>query len=971
MNRIRLMTANLLAAAMLLAYPAFGGQTKTQLAETSFSALTNKAFVKVDSQTGLFRNAGGLFVLPCVTYVQTSKTTGGFNNGLIQILAMDPVKLRPDFRQMRQAGVRGIYMRIGPGLFLNPDGSWRKPQDPFTGVINAGRVQTETLARLAQAAKAGIGPFTYNYELFDYLLDCASTEGIYVVPAILDPWDFPFKYDLRESYVCIDYDAIWERTMRDWAKILTRYKDRKVILGYLMEGEFLNMPVWSERQMANLAPGGPKIKDYPSPLEAQDPEVKRSFQDYLQRRYGTIDELKNHWRYGYDRANPSYDPQTGVPHYSFKAGMFGPLAGFSQVALPTVERSRLDKDLTDRGNHCPYWGNVPSDPEWIDFAYFKDWLYTSRLNELFRRIRQVDPNHLIVHDAAGDFVPPWHPFYVPWNHGELDADVILHGNGYPEVVITKDISKPVSFIRPETIKEVYQTVAPYRPFKRGSNGAAKAFGMGEGGLDLEASDPNSRDFIIPEELQDRWITSILMDDFGSGGAFASLWDWSSITAITRANPKIHEHLATRSMAQLTRAIERDTFTRGRRARVLILANGPALHSLLQPLEYSNVITLSSALAATHCPFDTVSSDEIVLGAKAGKVDLNQYDAILIPQQNQIPQQQLNPMKAVEGQPSIWKMLDPWLAAKPNRVLCVGMTVLHDAYFTPLEELPAGVAQVLGQIEPGPLGTPIRGEKTWKMASGGQLTITIDGARTQTLGISAKDSADTKPFLTDGDKVVGVERACPNGSAVYTFGFPLGLSWTPLMEPLGTKVESVNVKMDESKLAAFYEALIARTGIAPDFKADPSIVAYISDRAKVVLIRQRFEQGMRQGVTLASPHFTGQIYAGATTTVNRAGSGALGTAGTIVCDLGKTNYAAMLTQVGKAKLAKNGSVAVEVTPSPAEGKPVTYQVKVTGKVAAQIVFEPGLKPASLDYVPSASGTTLTLSSAPSALEPAAN
>lgn len=932
----------------------------TPPAETAHSALINKAFVTVDPQTGLFRNAAGLFVTPSVTYVQTSSTVGGTNNGPIAVLAMDPVKFQPDFHQMRQVGIRAIYMRIAPGLFLNPDGSWRKPQDPFTGVPNAPQVQAETLARLDNAAKAGIGPFTYTYEVFDYLLDVAAAEGIYVVPMILDVWDFPRKYDLHDSYVSILYQDLWEKTIQDWVKILTRYKDRKVIIGYLVEGETLYMPIWSESMKRFLAPGGVKDEIYPSPVGAQDPEVRRAFQEFLQRRYGTIQNLKNTWRYGYDRTAPTFDPKDGTPHYPLKAGVFDSLTSFSQIALPAVERSNLDKDMNNRGDHCPYWANVPFDPGWIDFAYFKDWLYTTRLNQLFARIRQVDPNHLFVHNAAGDFVPVWHPFFVPWNHGELDADVILHGNGYPEVVLNPAL--PITLTPSETVKELYQTVATYRPFKRGANGAAKAFGMGEGGLDLEFNDPKIKTSRIPEDLQERWVTSILMDNFGSGSAFASLWDWSSFNSITLENPKIHEHLVLRSIAQLNRAIERDTFTRGRQARVLILGNGPALHSLLGTLIYFNNIALSNALATTHCAFDTVSSDEISPGPKPGKVDISQYDAIFIPVQYQIPQQQIGPSLTADNgstdtRPAVWPMLDQWLAAKPNRVLCAGLTMLRDAYFNPLPELPAEVRQVLGNVSPGPLGAPIFGDKTWTIATGGQLAITLDGARTQTLGVAAQDAAAPKPFLTEGEQVLGVKRARSNGSAVYTFGFPLGLSWTSSMDPEIMNAPGLNTKMDVSKLAAFYAPLLTQAGIAPDYTADPSVVAYISDKARVVLVRQRYETGPRKGVTLASPHFTRQIFEGATTTLSRKGAV---TTGTLTCDLGEANYAAMLTEAGKAELAGDGSISVELKRDPAvEGKPATIQVKVSGNVAAHIAFEPGFAPPAVDYVPGAPGTTVTL------------
>ena len=172
-------------------------------------ARPDSSYVTIDPASGLFRNAEGQFVTPSVTYVQANPKLGGTNAGPGQLLLMDFTRIRPDFRHMRELGVRAIYLHIGSVFFLNSKGDWRTFKDPFDGMRFAEEVKTETLARLAQAAKRGIGPFNYTYEVFDYLLDCARAEGIYVVAAILDGWESPRRYDLNEDNTDILYEDPW------------------------------------------------------------------------------------------------------------------------------------------------------------------------------------------------------------------------------------------------------------------------------------------------------------------------------------------------------------------------------------------------------------------------------------------------------------------------------------------------------------------------------------------------------------------------------------------------------------------------------------------------------------------------------------------------------------------------------------------------------------------------------------------
>jgi hypothetical protein len=885
-------------------------------------------FTTVDPSSGLFEQHGQLFPLVSATYVQPQEGKVGANAGPIELLGFDLMRLCDDFRQMRETGVGAIYMRVGAGFFLNPDGSWRRPEDPYSGVIDAQTVQKETLARLAQATKTGSCPFTFNYEIFDFLLTCAEAEGLYVVPMIMDNWSKPRKYDLEEKLTSILYPDVWQKTIDDWVKILGRLSGREVILGYLIEGETLALPPWNKKQWRYLAPGGPILAESRSPLEAEDPELARQFRDFLRARYGNSGSFKVHLRHGYNREQAAYDPETGVPEYPFEAGVFEHIERLDDVPLPTVERAKGDVSLGP-GAHFPWWLNVPFDPLWVEFGYFKEWLYTERLNGLVDRLREVCPNALFFHSAAWDYVPVWHPFFVAWNHGELDCEVSLHGGGYPQSLVLRTTPK----IEPhETVVELYQSVGCYRPFTYDAS-LPFAYGMGEGGIAYESSEPGTKDLDISETVEDAWNTALLMDNFGGGSAFGNLWDWGMFVGATRANPQLHLHAFASTVKKMAALFERDTFLRGRNAKVLILANGPALHSIMKELSANNIIALSSALAAAHCDFDIATTDEVSIGPQPGKVDLERYQAVFMPQLFQIPQQSISGAAAIHdaARKNVWLILGEWLDAAPNRLLCLGTTGLRDPWFNPLDRLPADVRALTGDIQPGPL-TKQTGKYTWTTVDGARVPIVLTGVYTQAVAIQPGAEASVAPFLKDGDALRGTLHQRPNGSRTYFFGFPLGLSWMYLHDPaLGGG--RLNQDFDLTALASFYAQLLREAGVASDYEGDPDVVAYISDHSRVVMVRRRMlDEHMARPATIASPLLASRVYGGAESKVMRRGEK---NSAEVTIPL-EENRAAMVSSIGGVELLSDGVVHVATKQAgAADGE--HWRVSVDGDVPARFSF----------------------------------
>jgi len=797
-----------------------------------FAGSNTYSFVKINPKTGLFKNSKGDFAFPCVTYSQPEAGKPGYNTYSINILDFDLAKLRPDFRRIRKMGFKGIYMRVGAGFFLNRKGNWRKLNEPFDGV--SADVHAQVLKKFKKYN------FTYVYEAFDYLLNCAEKEDIYVIPMILDNWSFPRKRDLGENLTAILYKNKWNEVVKDWTKIITRYKNHKIIPGYLLEGETSVLPVCNEMRWQFLHPKGPKVILEKSPVESNNPEFKTLFQKFLQQRYKNIGSLIKTWGLGYDRSKISY--RNGVPFYPYNKKAFSKINSFKDIPLPTIERSKGETE-PGFGKNPTWWLNIPYSPVWLDFGYFKEQLFTARINKLFREIRNADTNHLIFFSAAMDAVSPWHDFFTPENRGKLECDVLLHGNGYTEESIKNN---PIYFPPSDTVLELQQTVAPYRPFTRN-----KVFGMGEGGLTFNHNYPLAKTKIIPENLEDYWVTSLLMDNFGSGAGFANLWDWSALAGATVKNPNLHDHNITKSIEQISAALNIDKFTKNRNAKVLILANGPIRHSLMKPVSHNNIVALSSVLAMTHRAFDTVTTDEIALTNLSDKVNLNQYDVIFIPQLFTIPE------KSFDGKINVWNTLYKWLNNKPNRRLIIGLTGLRDSYFNPLEKIPSDVKKVTGNIKPENSRIE-NGNQNWNFVSGKTFPVILDNTYIQNLKILTKDKISTKPFLMNNKNIIGSKRVFPNGSTVYQFGFPLGFSWC-YFHDLDITGGNLNNKLNLDNLADFYGKFMEEAGVKPEYEAPPGVLVYISDNAKVIFVRQRFLDGQKKNITISSPRIIGKNY----------------------------------------------------------------------------------------------------------------
>jgi hypothetical protein len=177
------------------------------------------------------------------------------------------------------------------------------------------------------------------------------------------------------------------------------------------------------------------------------------------------------------------------------------------------------------------------------------------------------------------------------------------------------------------------------------------------------------------------------------------------------------------------------------------------------------------------------------------------------------------------------------------------------------------------------------------------------------------------------------------------GFPLGLSWeaNPYFDEIAGG--RMNEKFDIEKLGAFYGRLIAQAGIEPDYEAPPSVLAYISDNARALFVRQRATNGPPPEWAVSSPLLANNVYADATTVLTRSGGES---SGSITCELGK-NRASVLLSVGQISVQGDGTVTVRVSTLPDAQTQPGYRVEVTGDVATEIAFPDG-DPQTVTYEP---------------------
>jgi hypothetical protein len=143
---------------------------------------------------------------------------------------------------------------------------------------------------------------------------------------------------------------------------------------------------------------------------------------------------------------------------------------------------------------------------------------------------------------------------------------------------------------------------------------------------------------------------------------------------------------------------------------------------------------------------------------------------------------------------------------------------------------------------------------------------------------------------------------------------------------------INEKLDLAAWAAFYGRMIAAAGIAPDYAAEPGCVAYLSDHARVLLVRHRSMNNPPSRVQVESPRLAGLVFDGAVNTMVFHGPERRGA---VDCALGG-NAAAIVQAVARLEPSGDGELKTEIVKEPSGPEEGRMTLRVTGNVPARIM-----------------------------------
>ncbi len=760
-----------------------------------------KSFVKLNPQTGLLEHEGKV-IRPFFTIYSQPKPDGGW---VLNIPDFDFDLLEKDFARMKQAGINVQPRFWSWAELLNYDGTWRKVEKQPKG--------------------RGLPYFTYVFQIYDYFLDRAQAHGLYVniEPSFywgLNPEVVPPEYRGK----ILLYDELWDAATEAYAKILSYFSRRTVIVAVMLGEEDL-------------------VFDHC----LSEPMMLERFKRYLKKTYGTISNLRRTWRWGYDYDNPKLEMRTIggknvlYPAYPLVHGTFDSWQSFDDVRLPIFDYYRSADSPSALIQDMPtYQENLLHDPVWIDFMKMREEILITRLNQLAEAWRKADPNHILYYSNPHDFNPAWH-FLHCFDRARLHFDVIgvgQHDSGFD----------PQEVPQWAICREYTQNVASYGPYINATKGFPKGFacGEGEGGKTREGV----------AKYYPWWLTDIV----GGGGAFFQSYHWNHIAGRTAEKPTDYDSLTLESIHNFLEEIKNVPFSFNRNAEVLILRSKHAAYGMSAGYDFGNARYLASILYRLHVPFDILPDSDITPGLfEEGKVNLSKYRFIFIPSQYQLLPSQT------------WQMLFDWIndpRYAGRRGLCIGWFCDKDCYFNPTKPMdvhPAfsaltgthgytsrtSVSGRLGLKFARFFGTAARGDE-----------FEVEFPQTAEIGYFDSSNLQAEPIVTLGEsRRVVVARNVVNGNSIFTCGFPLGIAYDPVW---GKEKEQTS----RNALLSLYQGMMDIVGVNPSIKAPDNLGIYISDDRSTILLKELF--GKQTEVTLSFNDSSGAVYEGTTTSFGQDG-----------------------------------------------------------------------------------------------------
>ena len=770
-----------------------------------------RSFIKLNRKTGLLEYEGKV-IRPFFTIYSQPKEDGGW---ILNIPDFDYDLVEKDFARMKKAGINVQPRFWNWSELLTPDGEWKE---------------------CAKQPKGhGLPYFKYVYQVYDYFLDRAQAHGLYVdiEPSYywgLHPEVVPPEYRGK----ILLYGELWDATNEAYAKILNYFSKRTVIVAVMVGEEDL-------------------VFDHC----LDEPQMLQQFQRSLSRKYGSVSNLRRTWGYGYDYSSRALWRKETVngrvvlqPRYPFVKDQFKWL-NWGEVTLPILDYCRpVDNPGAMLTDMPTYQQNLLKDPAWIDFLEMKEQMLISRLGSLASTFRDADSNHILYYSNPSDFNPPWH-FYECFDRARLRFDLI--GVGQHD----KDF-EPSEVPQWASCREYVQNVASYGPYIGATGAYPKGFACGEG------MGGKTREGLAT--YYPWWLTDII----GGGGALFQSYDWNLIAGRTFDKPAEYDEATLNRLGDFLAAIQDAPFNRPD-AKVLILRNKAAALGMSAGYDFGNARYLASVLYQLHIPFDILPDSDIVAGDfEAAKVNINRYNFIFVPAQNQLLSSRT------------WQILQDWIADPRfagQRGLCLGLYQDQDSYFNPTK---ATAIHPAFQRLTGTSGF------TRRMKESGIVKLRYarffgSSARGDELSLEFPDGAEIGCFdsLPAGvDKVLElgedgpaiIARNIVNGNLVYTCGFYLGMAYNAMW---GMEKE----QSPYNTLTPLYSAILTTAGIEPPVIAADNLGIYVAADTSTILVKERFGKATdvtldfpaNRGIPLRDKGFPGAVFYGATTVWNADGS----------------------------------------------------------------------------------------------------
>jgi hypothetical protein len=712
------------------------------------------------------------------------------NNGAYHPMApeFDWDLLDRDLAMMAQAEVHPYMRFLGLSALLDKNGDWLKLPASF------------------QPKGASAPKCQYAVELLDEYVRRAYAMGRYILfeadfywnPHTAIPWAYRSSYHL--------YPELARANALAHRKVMARYAGCRNVLGY-MAGE----------------------EDILVGYDLANPHQQAQFADFLRHKYGTLAEFKRRTRWAYDMSDtsgfkPGLSPSgywesnwRGLPPepvlkpaFELKEGVFDRVNAWNQVPLPGWPnfRSPEEPELELGGHREITNSSIPFDPLWTDFYEFQqDQLFYGFLSSWARTVREACPNQLLFFCNANDSEGSWH-WPELFRRADLPFDVIGLGD--------HDYNFDLSGMEPwYTARKAIKTVAPYRPYVRAKGATPRGIATGEGEIGRKEH---------PEEVKNGYI-SYLFDEISGGCAWTQTYTWIHMTGGDTGAPNRGDTPFLQWCGPFLRAVQGVPFKLKRPVRVLLLRNYNQANSNMSGLDTGDMYGVSDALSRLNLDFDTLTGRDIAYGPAKLKVDMSQYQLVVIPN------------LATDQPAEAWQALDRWLRDPKHagkRAVAVGKIGNMDARMQPTTGFPTVAARWLGATDYTG-SAPLKGKQTVALA-GLAAPMTLDFGGVASVGLPAVG----EPLLTAGGAVVARTTRVA-GNAVLAFGFPLGFAsnygWA-----------SCPVQKPADALVPLFEAMVTTAGIERPIVAPANLRVHLSDDGRFLMARER--QGLATDCTVA-------------------------------------------------------------------------------------------------------------------------